>query len=79
MADGQVDQGVVTLWVARHFFNRELGYYGYGGQGKQVRDMLHVADLFDLLCRQLERDRRMGRPASITSAAAPRFPRRWSN
>ena len=52
---GKVDQGVVTLWLARHVFDRELTYIGYGGQGKQVRDMLHTADLFDLLCRQFAR------------------------
>jgi CDP-paratose 2-epimerase len=52
---GKVDQGVVTLWLARHAFERDLTYIGYGGLGKQVRDMLHAADLFDLLCRQLAR------------------------
>jgi CDP-paratose 2-epimerase len=52
---GKVDQGVVTLWVARHLFQRELKYLGFGGQGKQVRDMLHVEDFFDLLVRQLDR------------------------
>lgn len=50
---GKVDQGVVTLWVARHYFGRPLSYIGFGGQGKQVRDILHVDDLFELLCRQL--------------------------
>jgi CDP-paratose 2-epimerase len=49
---GKTDQGVVTLWLARHVFDRELTYIGYGGKGKQVRDMLHTADLFHLLCRQ---------------------------
>ena len=51
---GKVDQGVITLWVARHFFGRPLRYTGYGGQGKQVRDLLHVHDLFDLIQLQLE-------------------------
>ena len=51
---GKVDQGVVTLWVAHHcYFGRPLRYMGYGGQGKQVRDLLHVDDLFDLLLLQL--------------------------
>jgi CDP-paratose 2-epimerase len=49
---GKVDQGVVTLWVARHVFGTPLQYIGFGGTGKQVRDMLHVADLFDLVVRQ---------------------------
>jgi CDP-paratose 2-epimerase len=51
---GKVDQGVITLWVARHYFGRPLRYTGFGGEGKQVRDILHVDDLFDLLQMQLE-------------------------
>ncbi len=51
---GKVDQGVVVLWAARHVLGGQLGYYGYGGTGKQVRDILHVNDLFDLLIRQYE-------------------------
>jgi nucleoside-diphosphate-sugar epimerase len=49
---GKVDQGVVTLWVARHHFGLPLRYTGFGGEGKQVRDMLHVQDLFELLLLQ---------------------------
>lgn len=50
---GKADQGVVALWVARHYFNRELSYIGYGGTGKQTRDVLHVADLFALVDQQM--------------------------
>jgi CDP-paratose 2-epimerase len=55
---GKVDQGVVTLWVARHYFGHPLRYTGFGGLGKQVRDVLHVADLFDLILRQVESSER---------------------
>src|SRR5712675_1234223 len=41
---GKVDQGVVALWVAKHFFRGHLAYVGHGGTGKQVRDLLHVQD-----------------------------------
>jgi CDP-paratose 2-epimerase len=51
---GKVDQGIITLWVARHYFERPLRYTGFGGHGKQVRDILHVHDLFDLILIQLE-------------------------
>jgi CDP-paratose 2-epimerase len=51
---GKVDQGVVTLWVGRHLFDIPLRYTGFGGAGKQVRDLLHVEDLFALLVRQIE-------------------------
>jgi CDP-paratose 2-epimerase len=50
---GKVDQGVVALWVFRHYFGKPLKYIGYGGAGKQVRDMLHVADLCDLIAEQI--------------------------
>ena len=55
---GKVDQGVVTLWVARHAFGQPLRYIGFGGLGKQVRDVLHVDDLFDLLLLQMARPAR---------------------
>ena len=42
---GKTDQGVVTLWMAKHFWNQSLKYIGYGGLGKQVRDILHINDL----------------------------------
>jgi CDP-paratose 2-epimerase len=50
---GKVDQGVMVLWIAKHYFNQQLGYFGYGGTGKQMRDMLHVADLYRLIDWQL--------------------------
>jgi CDP-paratose 2-epimerase len=50
---GKVDQGVVALWVFRHYFGKPLKYIGYGGVGKQVRDMLHVADLCELVTEQI--------------------------
>ena len=50
---GKVDQGVFTHWLLSHHLGRDLKYIGYGGTGKQVRDLLHVADLVDLVERQL--------------------------
>ena len=52
---GKVDQGFVALWLARHVFQGKLAYMGFGGQGHQVRDILHVADLYDLLIAQLDK------------------------
>jgi len=42
---GRTDQGVFTLWVARHLRGQSLAYTGFGGHGKQVRDLLHPEDL----------------------------------
>src|ERR1700730_138213 len=50
---GKVDQGFVILWVARHFWKEDLAYFGYGGKGKQVRDILHVKDLCLLIHKQV--------------------------
>jgi len=50
---GKVDQGVFTLWVAAHYFKKPLRYIGYGGEGKQVRDLLHVRDLLSLIDYQI--------------------------
>ncbi|MCU0324336.1 MAG: NAD-dependent epimerase/dehydratase family protein [Spirosomaceae bacterium] len=50
---GKVDQGVMVLWIAKHFFEQKLAYIGYGGNGKQTRDMLHVRDLYRLIDWQL--------------------------
>jgi CDP-paratose 2-epimerase len=52
---GKVDQGVFTYWLLAHYFRRELTYIGYGGAGKQVRDLVHVDDLVDLVDDQLQR------------------------
>lgn len=52
---GKADQGVFTHWMLSFYFGRPLAYIGYGGAGKQVRDVLHVADLVDLIEDQLLR------------------------
>jgi CDP-paratose 2-epimerase len=50
---GRIDQGVFTHWMLSFIQGRPLRYIGYGGLGKQVRDLLHAADLVDLVERQL--------------------------
>jgi CDP-paratose 2-epimerase len=52
---GKVDQGVFTHWMLAFHFERPLSYIGFGGTGKQVRDLLHVADLAELVDDQLLR------------------------
>lgn len=46
---GKVDQGFVVLWTARHLYGGTLAYIGFGGHGHQVRDVLHIDDLYDLV------------------------------
>lgn len=50
---GKTDQGFIVHWVASHYFGKPLQYRGYNGSGKQVRDVLHVADLVELVEAQL--------------------------
>jgi CDP-paratose 2-epimerase len=52
---GRVDQGVFTYWLLAHHYGEPLRYLGYGGQGKQVRDLLHVEDLVDLIEIEISR------------------------
>ncbi len=50
---GKIDQGVFVLWVAKHYFKQSLSYIGYGGEGKQVRDFIHIDDLYTAIDHQL--------------------------
>jgi CDP-paratose 2-epimerase len=50
---GKVDQGFIVLWAARHLFGETLSYNGFGGAGLQVRDALHVDDLYRLIRDQV--------------------------
>lgn len=51
---GKVDQGVFVHWMASHYFKKDLAYFGYGGRGKQVRDLVHIEDLYSLVEWQVE-------------------------
>jgi CDP-paratose 2-epimerase len=55
---GKVDQGVFTFWLLAHHFERPLTYIGYGGTGHQVRDLMHVDDLVELVDEQLREPER---------------------
>ena len=52
---GKEEQGFVSLWVWRHLNKLKLNYIGFGGTGKQVRDVLHIDDLCELILLQIKK------------------------
>ena len=52
---GKQDQGFVSLWVWRHLNKLKLNYIGYGGYGHQLRDVLHINDLCELINLQINK------------------------
>lgn len=50
---GKIDQGIVAYWMSQHVFHRPLKYIGFEGEGKQVRDILDIDDVFSLIKIQL--------------------------
>ena len=52
---GKQDQGFVSLWIWRHLMKKKLNYIGYDGHGNQVRDVLHIYDLCDLIYLQIKK------------------------
>ena len=52
---GKQDQGFVSLWIWKHLNKNKMNYIGYGGLGNQVRDVLHIYDLCDLIFLQIKK------------------------
>ena len=51
---GYEDQGFVSLWVRSHFFKKNLKYIGFDGTGKQIRDVIHITDVCDIILLQIK-------------------------
>ncbi len=52
---GKQDQGFVSLWIWSHLMKKKLSYIGYNGLGNQVRDILHIHDLCELVDLQIKK------------------------
>ena len=52
---GKQDQGFVSLWIWKHLNKKNLSYIGYGGHGNQVRDVIHINDLCELILIQIKK------------------------
>jgi CDP-paratose 2-epimerase len=51
---GKADQGIFSYWIHAYAARRPLKYIGFQGQGFQVRDALHPAELAPVLVRQMQ-------------------------
>jgi len=51
---GKQDQGFIPLWVAKHFLKKKLSYIGFGGFGHQLRDILHIDDVCEIIFLQIK-------------------------
>ena len=52
---GKVEQGLVSLWLWKHFTKQKLKYIGFGGTGRQIRDVLDIDDLNELIYLQIKK------------------------
>ncbi len=52
---GKQDQGFVSLWIWNHINKKNLNYIGYGAHGNQIRDVLHINDLCNLILIQIKK------------------------
>lgn len=50
---GKIDQGIISFWIYQWMRKKPLKYIGFGGNGKQVRDIIHPADIFNLVVDQI--------------------------
>ena len=57
---GTPDQGIFSYWINAHLRRRPLRYIGFGGTGRQVRDVFHPRDLGGLLDAQMSCSRAGG-------------------
>ena len=52
---GKQDQGFVSLWITRHFLKKNSSYIGFGGKGNQVRDIIHIDDVCEIIFLQIKK------------------------
>ena len=52
---GKQDQGFISLWLWRFINKKKLNYIGFGGLGNQVRDIIHVQDVCELILEQIKK------------------------
>ena len=56
---GKQDQGFIPLWMAKHFYKKKLSYIGFGGHGNQIRDIIHINDVCEIIYLQIKKLRKI--------------------
>jgi CDP-paratose 2-epimerase len=51
---GKIDQGVFSYWIYSWLRKTPLKYIGFGGNGKQVRDVVHPFDICQVINKQIQ-------------------------
>ena len=51
---GKQEQGFVSLWIWSHLNKKSLSYIGFGGRGHQIRDVIHIHDVCELVYKQIK-------------------------
>lgn len=52
---GKTDQGFISLWCWNFLNKKKMKYIGFGGHGHQVRDVLHIKDLCEIIYKQIQK------------------------
>jgi CDP-paratose 2-epimerase len=50
---GKIDQGIFSYWIYQYLLDKPLSFIGFGGNGYQVRDVVHPKDIFCLIIKQI--------------------------
>ena len=52
---GKQDQGFVSRWVWKHVNKEKFYYIGFDGKGSQIRDVIHISDVCELIAIQIKK------------------------
>ncbi len=62
---GKIDQGIFSFWIYQYLLGKPLSYIGYGGTGKQARDLFHPFDVFTLIQQQMKASEQSNAPKIV--------------
>lgn len=50
---GKIDQGIFSFWIYQYLLGKPLSFIGFGGEGKQARDLVHPYDIYIIIEKQI--------------------------